>query len=135
MFTNIDHVAFVVEDMDEAMDYFESVYGLELQGTNSDEHREAHGIDAAFYEAGESVLELISPIREDSWAYEHMQEHGQGFFHIAYAVDDIRKRMDELEEKGIRFESDEPGKGFSGEIITLNPEDTFVPTQLVEPFD
>lgn len=136
MFNYIDHVAIVVEDIEESTEFFEEVYDLECWGTNSEEHRQEHGIDAAFFDVGESVLELVSPVEEGGhggWAADRLEKYGEGFFHIAYAVDDIYEAMDKLREHGVRFEDDEPGMGFSGKLITCNPEDTIMPIQLVEP--
>lgn len=136
MFTRIDHVAILVEDIDDGREFFEDIYGLECWGTNSEEHRRSSGADAAFFDVGESVLELMSPIDDpenDGWAARHMAEHGPGFFHIAYAVDDIEVAMDTLRDRGVRLLSDEPGVGFSGKIVTCHPDDTIMPMQIVEP--
>ena len=136
MFNRIDHVAILVSDIDEGRALFEDVYGLECWGTNSAEHRESSGADAAFFDVGEAVLELMSPIDapdNDGWAATHMEEHGEGFFHIAYAVDDIYEAMETLQEHGIGVLSEEPGEGFSGAIVTCDPADTIMPTQIVEP--
>lgn len=136
MFNYIDHVAIVVEDIDQGVEFFEEVYDLECWGTNSEEHRQEHGIDAAFFDVGKSVLELVSPVAEGGhggWAAERLEEYGEGFFHIAYAVDDIYEAMETLQERGVRPLEDEPGTGFSGKIVTMNPEDTIMPMQIVEP--
>lgn len=132
MFENIHHVALVVRDIDEARSHLEDVYGLECTGTNDEDHRERYGIDAAFFRAGGSWLELISPFTDEGWAAEYLAENGEGFFHIAYEVDDVRERVAELKDRGIRFRNDEPQPGFEGEIVTLDSEDTIIPTQLVE---
>lgn len=136
MFDSIDHVALIVEDIDEGRAFVEGVYGLECWGTNSDEHRQEYCVDTAFFDVGETVLELVSPVDgadDDGWAARHLAEHGEGFFHIAYAVDDIHGAMGTLREHGIRLWDDEPSVGFSGKIVTCDPEDTIVPTQIVEP--
>lgn len=132
MFHRIHHVAFVVTDIDDSREILETAYGLNCTGTNDAEHRERYGIHAAFFRAGDSWLELISPVTDEGWAADHLAAHGEGFFHIAYEVDDLRKRVDELKARGIRFKNDEPSPGFEGEIVTLDPRDTIVPTQLVE---
>lgn len=136
MFNAIDHVAIVVEDIDQGIEFVERVYGVECWGTNSEAHRQDHGIDAAFFNVGQSVLELVSPIEtggHGGWAADRLERYGEGFFHIAYAVDDIHEAMETLRDRGVRPLEDEPAMGFSGKIVTLNPEDTIVPTQIVEP--
>ena len=40
--------------------------------------------------------------------------------------------METLRERGVRPLEAEPGTGFSGTVVALNPEDTIVPMQIVE---
>lgn len=137
MFETVDHVAYLVAEMAEGRRQFEDVYGVECAGTNSPEHRRTSGADAAFFPVGGVVVELLSPIDEahpeESWAAAHMAEHGEGFFHVAYAVADLPAATDHLRERGVRFLNEEPVAGFSGPLVTLHPADTIVPTQIVEP--
>ncbi len=137
MFEAIDHVAYLVEDIGVGRQEVEAVYGIECAGTNSAEHRQTAGADAAFFVVGEVVVELLSPIEtadpDESWAAAHMAEHGAGFFHIAYAVTDLAEAVGRLEEHGIGLLHEEPVDGFSGPLVTLDSAETIVPTQLVEP--
>lgn len=133
MFEKIDHVAFVVEDLDAWTAQLEADFGLVPSGTNSAAHREAYGIDAAFFPVGESVVELVEPTTDEGWAAVQLREFGEGFFHVAYAVADLEAAMGDLAERGVGVLDDEPREGFSGRLVTLDPADTLVPTQLVEP--
>lgn len=133
MFAKIDHVAFVVEDLEAWTARLETDFGLTASGTNSASHREAYGVKAAFFPVGESVVELVEPTTDEGWAAERLRDGGEGFFHIAYAVDDIEAAMAALAERGVGVLDDEPRSGFSGRLVTLDPADTLVPTQLVEP--
>jgi len=141
MLGTVHHVAYVVEDIDEGIEHIEKTYDLELERKNSDEHRQEHGIDAALFFTGESVLELISPAEDlghGGWAADVLEENGEGFFHLAYEVDDIEDAKQRLEEKGIEFKEDEIGQGFIGQsgertrLLTLKEEYTLLPTQIVE---
>ncbi len=137
MFTHIDHIAIAVEDMDAHRARFEDVYGFECWGTNSKDHKQQSGADAAFFDAGEVTLELMSPFAEptgETWnTATFLAEHGEGFYHIAYAVDDIYAGMQALRDAGIRLMSDEPGTGFSGKLVSCHPADTILMMQIVEP--
>ena len=133
MFNYIDHIALVFSNIDPAMNQFESAFEVQPIGMNSDSHRKRHNIVAAFYQADINVIEIMAPLADDTWAAEHLKSAGPGFFHIAYAVNDIDDAIASVQERGINTMTERPQSGFSGLIVTLDPDDTLVPTQLVEP--
>lgn len=133
MFERIHHVAFVVRDIEQSMEQFETNFGMELE--SRDQMSGAFQMDVALYRAGNNIVELIEPLSDEGWTARVLEEQGEGFFHIAYQVDDIEKRVAELEEKGIRCKDDEPQEGYNWWVVTLNEEDTLVPMQLVETYD
>lgn len=130
MFTNIHHIAFVVEDVEASMERFERTFEMEL--VSRDQMTGTYEMDVALYYAGDNIVELIEPTTEQGWSYELLQENGEGWFHIAFEVDDIRARMADLRERGIRFKQDEPQEGYDWEVATMDERDTIVPMQLVE---
>lgn len=133
MFRRVHHVAFVVGDLDAAAERFETTFGTEL--VTRDEMTGDFELELALYRLGETIVELITPTTESGWVYEFWRENGDGFFHIAFEVADIRESMAELRAAGIRFEHDEPQQGFDWLVATMNPEDTLVPMQVVETVD
>ena len=133
MFTKIHHIAFVVSDIEDSMERFEENYDMEL--VSRDQISGAFSMDVALYNAGDNIVELIEPLSEDSWTYEVLQENGEGWFHIAFEVEDIRESMEELESRGIRVKDDEPQEGYDWEVVTLDERDTLVPMQIVETYD
>ena len=132
MFTKIHHIAFVVADIEDAMDRFEDNYDMTL--VNRDEVTGAFSMDVALYNAGDNIVELIEPLGASGWTYDVLQEQGEGWFHIAFEVDDIRESMAELESRGIRVKDDEPQEGYDWEVVTLDERDTIVPMQIVEEY-
>jgi len=133
LFNRVHHTAFLVADVDEefddVMENFEATFGMELFDRVTSE-RDA--VDVALYHSGNQIIELMSPLEERGWPYEHLQENGKGFFHVAFEVDDIREAMAELERRGIRMKVDEPNQGNAWLVATMKEEDTFVPMQVVE---
>jgi len=132
MFTKIHHIAFVVADIEDAMQRFEDNYDMTL--VNRDEVTGAFSMDVALYNAGDNIVELIEPLGDSGWTYDVLQEQGEGWFHIAFEVDDIRESMAELESRGIRVKDDEPQEGYDWEVVTLDERDTLVPMQIVEEY-
>jgi methylmalonyl-CoA/ethylmalonyl-CoA epimerase len=138
MFQSIDHVALIVRDMDDGLSQFTDVYGIEPWGGNTEAQQREYGVDTAYFDVGETVLELVSPVESvgrGQFATEFLQEQGEGVFHVAYEVSELATAAATLEERGVRvgFWEDEPVEGFSGVVMTCHPEDTIVPMQIVEP--
>jgi methylmalonyl-CoA/ethylmalonyl-CoA epimerase len=133
MFRRVHHIAFVVEDLDAAAMRFETTFGMDL--VTRDEMTGDFELEVALYRLGETIVELITPTTESGWVYEFWRDNGDGFFHIAFEVADIRESMAALEGAGIRFEHDEPQQGFDWLVATMNADDTLVPMQIVETVD
>lgn len=132
MLTGIHHIAYIVDDFEEALANFEALFGVEpVHRMRRDDE---FILETALYHAGGHYVEFISPISERGWAYEYLEEHGEGFFHIGYEVEDLEASMGSLRDRGVDFVTEEPQTGVGGawELITLAPDETVVPTQLVE---
>lgn len=132
MITDLHHLAFISDDIDETAAEFEDQYGMECVFRKSTEEWE---LESAVYRAGGTIIELMEPLGSTGWAAEHLEKNGPGFFHLAYEVDDIRTAMTELEAGGIRVEDDEPrlsGMNDAWEVVNLDERDTLVPTQIVQ---
>jgi methylmalonyl-CoA/ethylmalonyl-CoA epimerase len=132
MLRNIHHIAFVVENIDESKQRFEAIFDVEMKyRENSDNWNH----ETALFGAGDNIIEFIAPTTNEGWAYEYLQQNGEGFFHMAFEVDDIRKRMSELEQKGVGLVHDEPqpaGIENAWELVTIAEDETIVPMQLIE---
>jgi methylmalonyl-CoA/ethylmalonyl-CoA epimerase len=133
MFRGIHHVAFIVgginDDLDDEMERFEQQFGATLSYRVTIE-RDA--VDIAVYNFGQQIFELMTPLDDWGWPYEHHRENGEGFFHIAFEVDNIQEAMAELERRGVRMKVDEPNDGVAWKVATMREEDTIVPMQIVE---
>lgn len=123
-------MAFVVGDLDAAADAFESQFGVDCLAR--EEMTGEFELEVALYPVGESLVELITPTTEQGWVYEFWRENGDGFFHIAFAVDDIRERMAELRAAGLSFTSEEPQEGVDWLVATIEADQTVVQMQLAE---
>ena len=130
--TDIHHVAYVVEEMDESLAGFEERF--DVAPVFRDRRDDEFVLETALYHVGGPYVEFISPISETGWAYEHLAANGEGFFHIGYEVDDLDASMAALREQGIGLVTEEPQTGVGGawRLITIEEDATVVPTQLVE---
>lgn len=98
MFEYVHHVAYVVSDMDEAVRIFGDTFELELSDRRVIEGE--HSVEMATFRCGPTLVELLRPISHPALA-RFLEEHGPGLHHVAFAVKDLSKRIDELGEKGV----------------------------------
>lgn len=95
----IHHVGIIVEDLGAAVEKYRAL-GFEAGET----HRlEEQNVDAVALKAGESWVELISPVDHDSPLGRFLESRGEGLHHVAYLVDDIDAVLDELAAQGVEL--------------------------------
>lgn len=132
MIERVHHVAYVVADMDDALERFRGVFGIDpvYRAERSDEFE----LETALFDAGEGLIEFISPIGRRGWAYEYFRDHGEGFFHVGYEVADLEAAIDRLRGAGVDLVTEAPQSGVGGawRLITIAEDETVVPSQLVE---
>ena len=98
MFEYIHHIAYVVSDMDEAVRVFRDTFELEL----SDRHviEGENSVEMAAFRCGPTFIEVLRPINHPALA-QFLEEHGPGLHHVAFAMKDLPKRIEQLREKGV----------------------------------
>jgi methylmalonyl-CoA/ethylmalonyl-CoA epimerase len=90
----IDHVALVVRDIDAALPWYIDQLGFSLIG---DEYSSgAGGVRLTYLDAGNVIIQLVSPTGESGPIAEHLATHGDGLHHICLAVDDIEATVTAL---------------------------------------
>jgi len=115
----LDHTAVAVHDLDEAIERYMRLFHLELV----DRQVAPDGtVEAAFLRIGDSMLELISPILNDSGVGRFLERRGEGLHHIAFAVDDISGALLSLEQDGVELIDRTPRAGVHGQIAFLRPQ-------------
>jgi methylmalonyl-CoA epimerase len=132
VFGRIDHIGVAVADLDAAIELHCEQYGMPLV------HREtiaSQGVEAALLDVGESHVELLAPLSDDSPVGRFLAKHGPGLHHVAYAVDDVDAALRTLRDQGLRAIDEEPRAGIRGSRIAfLHPATAGgVLTELVQP--
>ncbi len=115
----IHHVGVAVEDLDEAVRSYERLFGGRV------EHRatvEEQGVEAVLVRIGESRVELLAALSEDTPVGRFLARRGPGMHHVAYEVDDVRAAVAELAELGAELIDVEPRRGLFGlEVAFVHP--------------
>ena len=132
MFGRIDHIGVAVADLDAAIELHTERYGMPLV------HREtiaAQGVEAALLDVGESHVELLSPLGDETPVGRFLAKNGPGLHHVAYAVEDVDAALRSLREQGLRAIDETPRAGIRGSRIAfLHPKTAGgVLTELVQP--
>ena len=118
----IDHVAIVVADLDATIALYTQQLGF------AELYREIvadQGIEAVGIACGDSVIELLRPLEEDSPIAKFRGEAATKMHHVAYRVADIVAELARLKESGMRLIDETPRKGAHGNTIAfLHPKST-----------
>ncbi len=122
MYKKINHIGVAVKDLDKAIELYRDQLGLEFKGTDVVEEQK---VKVAFFKIGETNIELVSPISDDSPIAKYLEKNREGIHHIAYEVEDIEKALKTLKEKGVKLINEEPRKGAHNTLIAfIHPKST-----------
>jgi methylmalonyl-CoA/ethylmalonyl-CoA epimerase len=101
----LNHVAVAVNDITEALDFWEKALGIKLDHV---EDIPSQKVKVAYLPVGESEIELVQPTAEDTGTAKFLQARGPGLHHLCFEVDDIDEMLASLKLKGIRLINEEP---------------------------
>ena len=118
----IDHIGVAVESIDNALKFYQDYLGIECEHV---EEVPDQKVKVAFLPVGESNLELLEPTSDDSPVKKHLEKKGAGVHHVALHVNDIKKSLDDLKDKGVKLIDEEPRDGAHGaKIAFIHPKST-----------
>lgn len=116
----IHHVGVAVADLDEAVQTYERLFGGRL------EHRarvDDQGVEAASVRVGDSRIELLAPLGDDTPVGKFIAARGPGMHHLAYEVDDVAAALAELAAQGAALIDAVPREGLFGlEVAFVHPD-------------
>ena len=97
MIKKIEHIGIAVENPQKSNEIFEKIFG---ETSYKSELVESEGVKTYFYQLGESKIELLESVKENSSVEKFISKRGQGMHHIAFYVDDIHLELDRLTNLG-----------------------------------
>ena len=120
--SHIEHIGIAVKSIETHLPYYEEVLGIQCDHI---EEVPDQKVKTAFFKIGQTKIELLEPIGEDSTIARFIEKRGEGIHHIAFAVPDVQNALHEMEEKGIQLIDKAPRKGAEGlSIAFLHPKST-----------
>ena len=89
------------------------------------ENVESEGVITSIFQIGESKIELVAAINTGSPISKYLSKNKEGIHHVAFAVEDIQKEMERLNQEGIQLLNEIPKKGADNKLVCfLHPKDT-----------
>ncbi len=123
MVSKIDHIGIAVNSIDEQLTYYSDILGLKIEKI---ETVPGEGVKVCFIKVGDTHIELLEPISDESPVKKFLDKNGQGVHHIAYATDDVVKTVLDMKGKDFRLLNEQPKQGAGGKLICfVHPKSTF----------
>ncbi len=128
----LNHIGIAVQSIDEHKSFYESTLGAEFEGV---EEVPDQKVRVAFFRVNDVRLELLEPTDPSSSVAKFLDKRGEGLHHLAFTVDDIEARIEELKNGGLRMIDEVPRPGaHQTRIAFLHPKSSCgVLTELCEP--
>ena len=116
----IHHLGVAVEDIDDAVDTYQRLFGAEVEGRDT---LESQGVEAVAVRLGEGRVELLASLGEDTPVGKFLAKRGPGMHHVAYEVDDLPQGLADLAGQGVHLIDDVPHLGLFGmQVAFVHPE-------------
>lgn len=120
MIKKIEHLGIAVKDLNVSIPLYEKLFQTPCYKT---EAVESEGVKTAFFQIGESKIELLEASNPESPIAKFLEKRGAGFHHVAFEVDDIDEEIDRLSNEGFQLIHTSPKDGADNKRIAfLHPK-------------
>ncbi|GBD87474.1 4-hydroxyphenylpyruvate dioxygenase [bacterium BMS3Abin03] len=118
--TNIDHIGIAVINLEKSIKFYEEVLGLKCCKIEEVKDQKAR---TAFFQIGESKIELLESTDEDGPIGKFIAKRGEGIHHIALKSRNLEESLAELKSKSVKLIDESPRKGADGmDIAFIHPK-------------
>ncbi|MEN9020352.1 MAG: VOC family protein [Verrucomicrobiaceae bacterium] len=115
-------MAAVVRDTEVALTFYRDQIQLPLLYS---EVLEGPGVRLGHLDMGNVRLQLVEPLSTEHSLPMHLDEHGEGFHHVCWKVDDIDEAMAGLENHDLKPKPNEPHSAPNGgRAAFIEPSET-----------
>ncbi len=119
MIKMIDHIGFVVHDIEDSLKIYTGALGLTLSTV---ETNDLYKVKIAFLPVGDTLIELIQPMAEGTMMSNILKDRGESIHHVAFRVDNLEADLGKLKAMGIPLVDENPQSGGLGaRIAFLHP--------------
>ena len=118
----LEHIGIAVKELTTSIPLFEQLLNTPCYKT---EKVPTEGVSTAFFQTGDSKIELLEATKETSPIAKFIGKKGEGIHHIAFEVDNIEAEMKRLQALGFELLSDTPKPGADNKrVCFLHPKTT-----------
>lgn len=118
----VEHIGIAVKDLAISIPLFEQLLNASCYKT---EEVESEKVTTAFFQKGETKIELLQGMTADSVITRYIEKKGEGMHHIAFEVADIHAEMQRLAAAGFTLLNETPKPGADNKLICfLHPKGT-----------
>jgi len=122
LYSKIAHIGIAVRSLDEALRVYTSAFGFAAEHV---EEVASQKTRVAMLPVGESRLELLEAMEEDSPVARFIAKRGEGIHHICFQVEDIKQEISRLKAAGVRMIDETPRPGADGCLVAfVHPSST-----------
>jgi methylmalonyl-CoA epimerase len=116
----IAHIGIAVNSIDQSLPFYHNVLGLKLTGL---EEVPSENVKVAFLQIGETSLELLEPLSNESAIQKFIEKRGEGIHHIAFEVSNLVERLKAYQDQDVPLIHTTPKEGAHGsQIAFLHPK-------------
>lgn len=118
----VEHIGIAIENLSKSVPLFEKLLNCRCYKT---ELVESENVNTAFFQTGETKIELLESTDPDGVIAKYVAKKGEGLHHIAFEVTDISAEMQRLKSEGFILLSEVPRKGADNKLVCfLHPKTT-----------
>lgn len=118
----IEHIGIAVKDLTTSIPLFEKLLNTNCYKT---ETVEGEKVNTAFFQQGESKIELLESSTPDGVIAKFIEKKGEGIHHIAFDVKDIYAEVERLKKEGFVLLNETPKDGADNKLVCfLHPKGT-----------
>jgi methylmalonyl-CoA/ethylmalonyl-CoA epimerase len=114
MVRKVEHIGIAVKNLEESNALFSQLLG---KSHYKIEEVLSEGVKTAFFETGDSKIELLEATNPESPIAKFIEKRGEGIHHIAFEVENIRQEMDRLKQEGFQLLNEEPKRGADNKLV------------------
>jgi len=118
----VEHIGIAVKDFSVSIPLFEKILNTSCY---KNEVVESEKVNTAFFQKGETKIELLESSVPDGVIAKFIEKKGEGIHHIAFDVEDIEAEMERMKTEGFVLLNEKPKRGADNKLVCfLHPKGT-----------
>jgi methylmalonyl-CoA/ethylmalonyl-CoA epimerase len=112
----LDHIGLATNHLEDGLAIWRDALGLAVDATETIAEQ---GVRVAMLAIGDTQVELLEPLSQNSPVGKFLSKRGPGIHHVAVAVEDIHASLAEFKKRGARLIDETPRVGARGCLVAF----------------